>query len=233
MVKLNGNKYQHRMSRPTIEQVPESVHVDVKVHLDHDVENGAVVMKFDKAIHELGFDGDQAVNFALGLISHAESLGGVKEGESADITVASDAERGKVLVQFHKYFPAIMFSGDQAVAIANCVIEQAKKLGTTQSASDGHHTFDELYDHRNHLFAALMLSNADISWRSRLHHDGTMYDGFFIAGIRLVPGPISYHLPLSMWDFLDFNDVETLERAPEYDGYTPADVVKRLAESMS
>lgn len=92
--------------------------------------------------------------------------------------------------------------------------------------SDGYHTFTELYDHRVALFIALIKSHRDISWCSRLHADGTMFDGWFIAGMDLPTGTITYHLPDEAFSELD--DVAILERAPEWDGHTPDLVVKRL-----
>lgn len=94
--------------------------------------------------------------------------------------------------------------------------------------SDGYHTFNELYDHRCHLFVALMCSNPEISWRANSHEDGTMYEGWFIAGMHLPTGDISYHLPVDMWELLDGKGVETTNKAPKWDGHTPADVVKVL-----
>jgi len=96
--------------------------------------------------------------------------------------------------------------------------------------SDGYHTFDELYDHRCHLFIALMRSNSKISWRAKKHPDGTMFPSWFIAGMNLPTGTITYHLPLWMWDMLDGCNIETMDCSPEWDGHTPADVVNRLAE---
>ncbi|MBK8191572.1 MAG: hypothetical protein IPK79_14130 [Vampirovibrionales bacterium] len=96
--------------------------------------------------------------------------------------------------------------------------------------SDGYHTFDELYDHRCHLFAALMRSNPDISWRANNHEDGTMFDGWFVAGMHLPNGDISYHLPVSMWTLLDGKGIATVNKGPKWDGHTAADTVKRLAE---
>lgn len=99
----------------------------------------------------------------------------------------------------------------------------------TSEISDGYHTFAELYDHRTHLFVALMRSNYKISWRANNHDDGTMYDGWFVAGMHLPTGDISYHLPISMWEMLDCSDIETTLRAPKWDGHTCDDVLKRLA----
>jgi hypothetical protein len=95
--------------------------------------------------------------------------------------------------------------------------------------SDGYHTFNELYDHRCHLFIALMhQSDPSLSWRSKLHDDGTNYPEWFIAGMDLPTGTISYHLPLWMWSMTD--GIMTLERAPKWDGHTAEDVVKRLGK---
>lgn len=94
--------------------------------------------------------------------------------------------------------------------------------------SDGYHTFNELYAHRIALFIALAKSHADISWKAIKHEDGTSMDGWFIAGMHLPTGDISYHLPDEVWDRLDL--VEPLTKAPKWDGHTPADVVRRINE---
>jgi hypothetical protein len=99
------------------------------------------------------------------------------------------------------------------------------------STSDGFHTFDELYAHRCHLFAALMVSNPLAAWKSRKHSDGSSFEGWFVCGMTLGGKQVSYHLPESMWDLVGY--VDELETAPEWDGHTPADVVARLAEFCS
>ena len=97
--------------------------------------------------------------------------------------------------------------------------------------SDGYHTFNELYEHRNHLFVALMRSNPTISWRANNHEDGTMYDNWFVAGMHLPTGAdISYHLPSWMWEMLDGVGITTTNKAGKWDGHTPNDVVARLAK---
>ena len=107
----------------------------------------------------------------------------------------------------------------------------------TNDISDGYHTFRELYEHRIILFIALCRilykdpqyqtgQKADI-WRSKLHADGSHFDGWFILGIGREKGEqITYHLPLSKWDETDF--AETREQAPEWDGHTNNDVLERL-----
>jgi len=97
----------------------------------------------------------------------------------------------------------------------------------TGQISDGYHTFDELYEHRITLFIALCEHVTNDVWRSKFHADGTGYDGWFIMGINKAPGAqISYHLPNTKWDATAF--AETLNRAPEWDGHTSVDVLKRL-----
>lgn len=106
----------------------------------------------------------------------------------------------------------------------------------TGDVSDGYHTFDELYAHRHALFAALCRTLSHRAWRAKAHHDGEAFEGYFIAGIDLALGgadkTVTYHLPLSDWDLLDAVDT-TLDRAPEWDGHTPSDVVDRLREWAS
>lgn len=105
-------------------------------------------------------------------------------------------------------------------------------------ASDGYHTFTELYKHRYALFYALIkaydslhtpLSVPVKCWKSKLHSDGTMFNNSFIVGmtIKTFEGEkqITYHYPLDWW--YRFKVIE-LERAPEYDGHTPDDVIERL-----
>jgi hypothetical protein len=106
----------------------------------------------------------------------------------------------------------------------------------TNKISDGYHTFGELYDHRIRLFIALcriIRDNLQLQadglgvWRSQFHSDGSNYDGWFIMGIYTGYGfQISYHLPMEEWKWTEF--ARTLDRAPEWDGHTPNDVLERL-----
>jgi hypothetical protein len=66
------------------------------------------------------------------------------------------------------------------------------------------------------------------SWRSKAHHpdDTPIFDGYFIVGIDLATGPITYHYPLSSWD--NFAGVPVWEHAPKWDGATAHDSVTRL-----
>lgn len=100
--------------------------------------------------------------------------------------------------------------------------------------TDGYHVGRELYHHRCLLFIALMRSNPKISWRAKKHSDGTMPPDWFIAGMNLPTGQISYHLPVLLdtgwlWEMLDNCGIATTDKAPEVDGHTAADVVDRLS----
>lgn len=100
--------------------------------------------------------------------------------------------------------------------------------GGASQISDGFHTFDELYDHRRALTAAL--AKALPSWRSKAHHpeDSSMFEGgYFIVGLDLPGvGTVTYHYKLTHWD--DFTGVDELEHAPKWDGAAPGDTVTRL-----
>lgn len=100
--------------------------------------------------------------------------------------------------------------------------------------SDGYHSFNELYEHRCALFCALMKSRPDnVSWVSKAHNDGSSMAGWFIAGMNLPTGTVTYHLPESMWEIACLTSARVLDRAPKWDGHTSADVVKRLKDWVS
>lgn len=109
------------------------------------------------------------------------------------------------------------------------------KLYGKKCTCDGYHTFDELYEHRIALFIALCKTlikagHYDV-WKAKQHSDGTMFDGWFIAGINRKSGDqITYHLPIKFWEVLKSEGMHVWDKAPEWDGHTPGDVVKRLLE---
>ena len=98
------------------------------------------------------------------------------------------------------------------------------------NVSDGYHTFNELYHHRAILFSIICNQNSRYAWKSKLHADGTMYDNMFIVGMNLpIKGalyPVPY--PYDVEPYWDMFNVKELERAPNWDGHTPWDVVDRL-----
>lgn len=97
----------------------------------------------------------------------------------------------------------------------------------TGETSDGFHTFNELYEHRAMLTAALAsLVPYDVVWKSKLHHDGTMFDGMFIVGFETPDGTATYHYDIDPW--WGRFPVQELDRAFPHDGHTSADVLTRI-----
>ena len=98
----------------------------------------------------------------------------------------------------------------------------------TGETSDGYHTFNELYHHRAVLFSVIVKAFPDHAWKSRKHHDGTMYDGMFIVGIETPDGQATYHYDIEpYWDMFECKE---LEYAPEWDGHTPAQAIDRIGQ---
>jgi hypothetical protein len=118
--------------------------------------------------------------------------------------------------------------------------ESIQKLSDRGSISDGYHTFNELYEHRITLYIAICKKKAGEDnvpfgapfdsypvWRSKVHSDGSIWDDWFLLGINYKKGEqITYHLPMSRWNECSFAD--ELDKAPEFDGHTSADVLERL-----
>lgn len=94
--------------------------------------------------------------------------------------------------------------------------------------SDGYHTFNELYHHRAVLFSVIVKAFQDKAWKSKKHHDGTMYDGMFIVGIDTPRGQATYHYDIDpYWDMFECPE---LQRAPEWDGHTPEEAINRIGK---
>ena len=96
----------------------------------------------------------------------------------------------------------------------------------TGDTSDGYHTFNELYHHRAILFSVICNERPEVAWKSKRHHDGTMYDGMFIVGIDTPEGQATYHYDIDpYWNLFR---VKELELAPEWDGHTPGEAIRRI-----
>src|SRR5215510_10869364 len=97
---------------------------------------------------------------------------------------------------------------------------------------DGYHKMSGLYDHRHHLFLALLkvwdtyITPLDARgsyircWKAKVHEDGTMYPDHFIAGMtKTIPSfvagadpekfDISYHLPMKYWHMCTVTELIT------------------------
>lgn len=106
----------------------------------------------------------------------------------------------------------------------------------TNKITDGYHTFEQLYDHRITLYSVLtyLFNNDEYTdhhcWKSKVHSDGSVFEGWFIAGIGETVGEqITYHIPITRWD--DFK-IPELEKAPEWDSHTPEEILIRLKKIM-
>lgn len=96
------------------------------------------------------------------------------------------------------------------------------------NTSDGYHTFNELYHHRAVLFSVIVENFADRAWKSKLHADGTMYEGMFIVGIETPDGQATYHYDVvPYWNLFRCKEVD---RAPEWDGHTPDQAIERIGK---
>ena len=107
-------------------------------------------------------------------------------------------------------------------------IEKMKGNISVKQISDGYHTFEDLYKNRLILFCTLCNSNPDISWKAKKHFDeenDPMFNGDFIAGINTPEGIATYHFKLEFWDLFQIPEIE---KAPRYDNYDNATVLKRI-----
>ena len=91
--------------------------------------------------------------------------------------------------------------------------------------SDGYHTFNELYEHRALLFAALFNTGDHPCAKSQYDSLGRKMKDWFLVYVELPTGQISYHLEMKHWDLFVGNEVESIK---DYDGHNSSDVVDRL-----
>ncbi len=127
---------------------------------------------------------------------------------------------------------------ENGIDVLSEYIEDFSKNGDKSKISDGYHTFEELYDHRNTLFIslckALVINDEgyyeDKIYKTRFDFENKYCgDGWFILGINLGKGKqISYHLPYKYWDVC--KGFKSLDKVPAFDGHTSKDVLERLLQ---
>lgn len=139
-----------------------------------------------------------------------------------NICLSSDAEKPFCYSTKELLYLTELFNSDIKEKTMQNSVEITHIDGNT---SDGYHTFNELYHHRTVLFAVIVAYCQNMAWKSKLHSDGTMYDGMFIAGIDTPAGPATYHCDNSYWDMFKCKE---LDKAPEWDGHTPDQAIKRM-----
>ncbi len=117
---------------------------------------------------------------------------------------------------------------DEARSLLDVLADLIEPRPVDGETSDGYHTFNELYHHRAVLFSVIVNRFSEAAWKSKMHHDGSMYDGMFIVGIDTPEGQATYHYDIDpYWDM--FRCAE-LERAPEWDGHTPDQAIERIGK---
>lgn len=117
---------------------------------------------------------------------------------------------------------------DIAYSTASVLADLIEPQSIDGDTSDGYHTFNELYHHRAVLFSVIVAKFSDRAWKSKLHADGTMYEGMFIVGIKTPDGQATYHYDVEpYWNLFQCKEVD---RAPEWDGHTPDQAIERIGK---
>lgn len=116
------------------------------------------------------------------------------------------------------------------------VFENSYRLGGIQKASDGYHSFEELYWYR--MLYNAMLFNQWARWaefdvhKSWRHHDGELcFEGnWFVVVATLPTGQISNHYPKKDWEMFK---IPVRPTAAEWDGHTPEEARNRMVKFLS
>ena len=103
-----------------------------------------------------------------------------------------------------------------------------------ETASDGYHTFAELYEYRMlyNAHAAQGWLSAGVPVVKSWHHsdgDECFGGGWFIVTAQLPTGQVSNHYPAKDWELFD---VPWVDVAPEWDGHTPQDAADRMRRAL-
>lgn len=88
--------------------------------------------------------------------------------------------------------------------------------------SDGYHTFQELYEHRNLLFINLCLGDSVNCWWKQ------DYEGHFCLYWDSPLGQISYHMGNELLPLI--KDIINMDDSDKWDGHTSATSILRLFE---
>lgn len=164
---------------------------------------------------------DSAFDDVVCLIAHIDHLHAENEQMAKTISEAADKIReiGKEATEYHAQLERY------TTAQAEGRLKWMPDTGIGD-LSDGYHTFNELYHHRAVLFSVICNLYLSLSWKSKKHHDGTMFDGMFIVGINTPYGQATYHYDIEpYWDYFRCSERDF---APEWDGHTPEMAIERL-----
>lgn len=109
------------------------------------------------------------------------------------------------------------------------IFEDLYSEGDIEEASDGYHTFNELYEYRKLYNAAFFNEYAKHGEviKSKRHSDGEKCfgGGWFIIMAKLPTGQISNHYELKDWDLFKCKE---MEKAWKWDKHSPSEAAKRL-----
>lgn len=148
----------------------------------------------------------------------------------------------------HYAIPAFIANENKRQAYIAGATEQKvidDELCKSGEASDGYHTFNELYDYRMLYNAAFFNKLAYYdnqtggSWKveydvhkSKKHSDGEncFGGGWFIVMAELPAGQISNHYEMKYWDLFK---IPEKEKANVWDGHTPKEAADRLREFLN
>lgn len=125
-----------------------------------------------------------------------------------------------------------MSEGEESAAAQLAVLRAQLANG---SASDGFHTFTELYAFRTVLNAYAAHDWLARGWsvvKSWRHHTGEecFGGGWFIITVATPKGQASFHYPASEWPLFD---VPEAELADPWDGHDAATALARLREALA
>lgn len=114
-------------------------------------------------------------------------------------------------------------------------LERLEAMRQSGELSDGHHSYNDLYDQRllyhAHLAQRWYAEGVPVC-KSRRHHTGEeCFEGkYFIVVMDLVTGQVSQHYPLRAWDLFRVPDQEL---APQWDGHDAAAAAVRLRDALA
>lgn len=151
-----------------------------------------------------------------------------KNGLFIDKNISDEADYSQIHDAVFGCFPAEHMNMGDYEELHDRLADLIEPQPIDGNTSDGYHTFNELYHHRAVLFSVIVENFAVRAWKSKLHADGTMYEGMFIVGIETPDGQATYHYDVEpYWNLFRCKEVD---RAPEWDGHTPDQAIERIGK---
>jgi len=147
----------------------------------------------------------------------------------------NEEDREALMGALDKAYPYTVRQGGLGPAADAILAAGFRRPPVSGDTSDGHHTFDELYDYRMlynaHAAQGWLAAGISVvkSWR---HSDGELAfgGGWFVVSAQLPTGQVTNHYKTENWDLFDVPEVE---QAPTWDGHSPAIAAERLRAALS